>query len=79
MKKQEPLTVKGLQLFIDNEDMTYASSERECKKLVCTLRGGLKVLVGHKVVWEGMQPFAAVEKYNSITEKYIDPVKDFKI
>ena len=36
-----------------------------------------------KIIWEGIQPFAAVEKYNSITEKYFDEeaekLKNFKI
>jgi hypothetical protein len=43
------------------------------------LNGGLKVIVGGTVVWEGCQPFSAIEVYNSITEKWIDETKDFRI
>jgi hypothetical protein len=46
---------------------------------VATLNGGLKVIVAGTVVWEGMQPFSAVEAYNAVTEKYIDTSKDFRI
>lgn len=48
---------------------TFAYSSRERKSLVCSLKGGFRVIVNGEVVWEGMQPFSAVEAYNNITEE----------
>jgi hypothetical protein len=73
------IELKDLQEWIETEDVTFASSSRERKRLVATLNGGLKVIVGGTVVWEGCQPFSAIEVYNSITEKWIDETKDFRI
>jgi len=85
MEKQKHHTVElsDLQKFISDDYLTFANSTRERKSLICTLNGSLKIFVGHKVIWEGIQPFAAVEKYNSITEEYFDEeaekIKNFKI
>lgn len=73
------IELQDLQEWIETEDVTFASSSRERKRLVATLNGGLKVIVGGKVVWEGCQPFSAIEVYNSITEKWISETKDFRI
>jgi hypothetical protein len=73
------IELKDLQEWIETEDVTFASSSRERKRLVATLNGGLKVIVAGTVVWEGCQPFSAIEVYNSITEKWIDVTKDFRI
>jgi hypothetical protein len=73
------IELQDLQEWIETEDITFASSTRERKSLVTTLNGGLKVIVGGTVVWEGCQPFSAIEVYNSITEKWIDVTKDFRI
>jgi len=64
------IELKDLQEWITTEDVTFASSTRERKKLVATLNGGLKVIVAGKIVWEGIQPFSAVEAYNDVTENY---------
>ena len=77
--KSHTIELKDLQEWIATEDVTFASSTRERKRLVATLNGGLKVIVAGKTVWEGIQPFSAMEAYNSITEKYIDETKDFRI
>jgi hypothetical protein len=77
--KSHTIELKDLQEWIATEDVTFASSTRERKKLVATLNGGLKVIVAGKTVWEGIQPFSAVEAYNAVTEKYIDTSKDFRI
>ena len=78
-QKYHTIELKDLQEWIETEDITFASSTRERKRLVTTLNGGLKVIVAGTVVWEGMQPFSAVEAYNAVTEKYIDTTKDFRI
>jgi hypothetical protein len=75
--KHHEITLEGLQEFISEEEVSFAYSTRENKRLVCTLKGTLKVKVGNKVVWQGMQPFTAVEKYNGITEKYKEDNEPF--
>jgi hypothetical protein len=77
--KSHTIELEDLQKWIETEDVTFTSSTRERKRLVATLNGGLKVIVAGVTVWEGMQHFSAVEAYNSITEKYIDTAKDFRI
>lgn len=77
--KSHTIQLEDLQKWIETEDVTFASSTREKKMLVATLKGGLKVIVDGVTVWQGMQPFSAVEAYNSITQKYIDTSKDFRI
>jgi hypothetical protein len=78
-KKHHEISLEDLQQWIAETDVTYANSHRERKRLVCDLRGNLKVLVAGKIVWQGMQPFDAVDAYNAITDKYIDQNKDFEL
>lgn len=78
-QKPHEIELSDLQGFIEKEEVTYASSTRENKKLVVTLNGTFKLYVGNIVVWCGIQCYSAVEKYNEITDKYINPLKDFKI
>lgn len=73
------VTLEEFQDWYAKEDVLFASSSRERKRLVCSLNGTIKVLVAGKVVWQGIQPYAAVEAYNGITEKYIDPLSNFKV
>lgn len=77
--KHHVIKLEELRQWLIEEEATFASSTRERKKLTSTLSGGLKVYVGSKVVWEGIHPYDAINEYNSITDKYIDPIKDFKI
>jgi hypothetical protein len=79
MKNQ--LELPDLQKFIDTEDVTYASSSRERKKLTCDLKGCLRVTVAHKLVYEGINPSDAVKAYNAITEKFKEDesIKNFRI
>jgi len=77
--KSHTIELADLQKWIETEYVTFASSTRERKRLVATFNGGLKVIVAGVVVWEGMQPFSAVEAYNAVTEKYIDTINDFRI
>jgi len=77
--KPQTIELKDFQNWIETEYVTYASSVRERKRLVANLKGGLKVIVAGTTVWEGTDPSLAIEAYNSITEKYIDTSKDFRI
>lgn len=52
----------------DNK-ILFASSHKEDKKLYCTLRGSYEVWHKREKILETMQPFTAVEKYNSITSE----------
>jgi len=78
MSKIHKVTLEEFQDWYESEDVLFVSSSRENKRLVCSLNGDIKVLVAGEVVWQGTQPFSAVEAYNQVTKKYIIPLKDFK-
>lgn len=65
--KHEP-TVQDLQEFVNETYVTFASQVGGGKKksLVVNLRGGFEVYSNGVKVHEGMQPFQAIEEYNSI-------------
>ncbi len=67
------INLAELQEWLSDEEVTYASSSRERKRLTVSFNGTLKVMVDGKTVWQGIQPFSAVEAYNTITEKYVAP------
>ena len=48
------------------QTVTYASDSKSKKVLKCTLMGGFQVWHKGEMVLQCMQPFQAVEKYNSI-------------
>jgi hypothetical protein len=65
------INLEDLQKWYESEEVTYASSTRERKSLTCTLKGNFIVRVAGSIVWQGVQPFSAVEAYNSVTKKFI--------
>ncbi len=81
MKKNKSHTIElsELQEFVQKEYVTFASSTRERKQLIITLKGIYAVLASGKTMYQGSQPSDAVKAYNAITEKYIDPSKSFRI
>lgn len=70
------IELKDFQDWLEIQGVTFASSTRERKSLVATLNGELKVIVAGVVVWSGVQPFNAVNAYNSVTQKYIDCIPE---
>jgi len=64
--------------WLNGHQVTYASSSREQKRLQVGLDGHITVSVGGVVVY-GSQTLEAVDVYNSITVKYINPLKDFRL
>ena len=81
MSKLKPhtVTLEEFQDWYAKEDVLFASSSKENKRLVCSLNGNIKVLVAGEVVWQGTQHFSAVEAYNGITEKYVNPLANFRV
>lgn len=77
--KHHEIKLEDLQKWLLEEETTFASSTRENKRLVCCLNGNLKVIVGGVTIWQGKQPYSAIEAYNGVTEKWINPLKDFRI
>lgn len=77
--RHHEISVGELQDWLTKEEVVFASSSRERKRLVCSLNGGMKVLVAGQIVWQGIQPFSAVEAYNAIEDKYIDPSINFEL
>lgn len=74
--KHHEIDYKEFQIWKDSREVIYASSERESKSLICTLNGGIKVMVAGKITWQGIQPYSAIEAYNSITEEFVSPLKE---
>ena len=64
--KHHEIDLEGLQSWYDENEVMFAMSTAERKKLMCSMRGTFRIYVNDKLVWQGMQPFSAVEKYNSI-------------
>ena len=79
MPKNFHIELDALQRWLNDEEVTYAYSAREQKRLVSTLQGGLRVTVAGSIIYEGINPSVAVEQYNSVTDKYIDPTIGFKL
>ncbi len=69
--KHHEIDLNDFQEWLTEAELVYASSTRERKRLVCTPSGNLKIYIGSSVVWQGMQHYAAVEFYNSLTEMYV--------
>lgn len=78
--KVHEIKLEDLQKWIETMDVTFASSTRERKRLIITLKNGhLRVSVAGTIVWQGTDLASAVEAYNAIAKKYVDPIKDFRI
>lgn len=75
--KHHEIDLEGLQSWYEENEATFASSTRERKRLTCTLKGTFKLYVNNTVVWQGIQPFAAVEAYNDVVKKFIP--EEFKL
>jgi hypothetical protein len=58
--------VNELIIFQSNEKVLFASDSKEDKQLYCNLRGSYEVWHKKKKVYECIQPYQAVEKYNSL-------------
>jgi len=68
--EKHKIELEGLVKFQSEEKIVYASSwcedKNEDKKLYVTLRGNYEVWSHNEKVFETIQPFNAVEKYNSL-------------
>lgn len=66
MKNRKPhqIELSELQNWLLENKALYASDGN--KRLLVNMSGGFEITVKNEVVWEGMQPFAAVEKYNDL-------------
>lgn len=73
------IKLEDLNDWLQKDYATFTTSKRENKSLILCFDGYMEVIVGNSIVWRGKQPDLAVEKYNSITEKWEDTLKDFKI
>ena len=56
----------GLMEWQQEEKVLFASSTKGDKQLYCTLRGSYEVWHKKERVLETVQPFRAMEKYNSL-------------
>lgn len=75
MKNKIELT--DFQEFYEGQETVYERSTYENKTISITLKGTIIVRQGSKIVYQGTQPYQAVESYNEIIEKYVDPNKNF--
>jgi len=65
MKRHE-ITIEGLLEFHDQYRITYATDSKSNKQLYCKLTGSYEVWHKGEKILETVQPFTAIEKYNSI-------------
>lgn len=73
------ISAEDFRIWLNEMNLTYAKSHRERKRMVVNLRGDIVITVSGKTEWIGTDIDNAVDAYNNITEKYVDPLKDFKI
>ena len=64
--KVHTVELKELQDFQTEQKVLFASSSKEQKKLYCTLRGSYEIWHYGVLVLETMQPYSAIEHYNSL-------------
>jgi hypothetical protein len=64
--KTHTIEVKDLTEWKAEQRILFASSTKEGKRLFANLNGGYEIEVKGVKVFECIQPFQAVEKYNSI-------------
>ena len=57
-----------LQDFLNNNKSTFCHkvTKKGRKDLMVNMRGGFEVYKNNTLIWEGMQPYSALEKYNEI-------------
>lgn len=63
MKKQV-LELKDFQKWLEETETMYAQDAT--RKLTTTVSGGIRVYKDKLLIWQGVQPYAAIEKYNSL-------------
>lgn len=65
-KYQEPhkIDLEGLQAWKEEATLIFASSSRGQKRLYCTLNGTFQLEYKGEIIWQGIQPYNAVEAYN---------------
>ena len=64
--KHHTIDLQGLSEFMNTESVKFAYSSKEKKEIRLYLNGAIKVFHEGVKVWEGIQPYNAVEVYNSI-------------
>jgi hypothetical protein len=64
--RKHTIDLEELREWQSESKILFANSTKENKQLYCTLRGSYEVWHNKEKVLETMQPFTAVEKYNSI-------------
>lgn len=63
-RKPKILELSDLQEWLLTTELLYARDGN--KKLVTIPLGGFRIYQAGEMVWQGIQPYAAVEKYNSL-------------
>jgi predicted Rdx family selenoprotein len=63
-RKPHLIDLKELQDWMLKEEMLYATDGT--KKLTINTAGSFTIRVKGEIVWQGIQPFSAVEKYNEL-------------
>ena len=66
MKNGIELNVPELLEWKAKQKLMYASDSGRNKKLLLNLNGGFEIEVKGETIWQGMQAYSAVEKYNEI-------------
>ena len=67
MSRNNEPTVDDLQQFINETKVTFASCSWPVNKdLKINLRGGFEAYHNGELVWRGMQPAKAIDKFNAI-------------
>lgn len=66
MGKPHIIELEPLQEWMATHETLYAVCSEQHKKLTITCNGTFKLYHNNEVVWQGIQPFRAMENYNAI-------------
>jgi hypothetical protein len=65
INKTQQLEISDFQEWLISNEALYAA-EGTRKKLTVTMNGGYNIYHNGEIVYQCMQPYSAIEKYNSI-------------
>lgn len=78
-KRIDLIDEADLKGWLEEQEAMFAHATRERKRLLCSLKGVMRITVGSRTVWTGTDPKEAVDTYNGITERYTEPKSDFTL
>ncbi len=65
-KEKMILMLEDFVKWYNEKEVQYAVNTKTGAKMIVHLNGNIQVFKNEKLVWQGIQPFSAIEAYNEI-------------